>query len=125
MIDRILDIFFLVFHTALVLFCVFGLIWRRTRPANLLILLATAGSWLIIGLIVGSPGYCPLTDWHFSVLQRLGAEGLPNSYIKYLADRILGTDLDPGLVDAFTLLVLVAALAGSAVLNLRDSRRAK
>jgi len=42
-----------------------------------------------------------------------------------MIDRILGIDLDPGLVDATTLLGLVASLGCSAVLNLKDSWREK
>ena len=60
------DIFFVVFHTALILFNMAGWIWKKTRLANLITLLLTGSSWLVLGLIVGSLGYCPLTDWHFT-----------------------------------------------------------
>jgi len=114
---KLADIFFLLFHTSLILFNLFGWIWKKTRLANLITLLITAGSWLILGLIVGTLGYCPLTDWHFRILGRLGVTDLPLSYIKYLADRLTGLDFNQDLIDAFTLWSLVAALVVSVSLN--------
>jgi hypothetical protein len=120
MIWRILDIFFLVFHSSVIIFSLFGWIWRKTRKLNLIILALIGSSWLFLGLIVGVPGYCPLTDWHFSVLEKLGRTDLPNSYVKYLADRITGLDFNAHLVDQVTLYTYLAALIPSIVLNVRD-----
>ena len=117
---KILDIFFVVFHSFLILFNLFGWIWRRTRIWNLVTLLLTGASWVILGWIVGVPGYCPLTDWHFSVLEKLGRTDLPNSYVKYLADRITGLDFNSGTVDKITLYSFLAALIISLVLNIRQ-----
>jgi hypothetical protein len=123
MIYRILDIFFVIFHSVLIFFNLFGWIWRKTRLANLITLLLTGGSWLILGLIVGMLGYCPLTDWHFSVLEKLGETSLPNSYVKYLADRLTGLSFDPAMVDKFTLYSFLVALALSIYLNIRDFKK--
>lgn len=120
MIYHILDIFFVVFHTSLIIFNVFGWIWKRTRVYNLIILSLTGASWLFIGLIVGTLGYCPLTDWHFTVLEKLGKTGLPSSYTKYLSERLTGIDFCSSLVDKITLIVFLAALVVSIILNLRD-----
>jgi hypothetical protein len=120
MIYRILDIFFIIFHTSLIFFNLFGWIWRKTRVLNLIILGLTGASWLFLGLIVGTLGYCPLTDWHFNVLGKLGETGLPSSYVKYLADRLTGLDLNTSLVDHITLFAFLAALTISLVLNIRD-----
>ena len=120
MIYRILDIFFVVFHTSLIFFNLFGWIWGRTRRVNLAVLLLTGASWLFLGLLVGTLGYCPLTDWHFSILYRLGETGLPDSYIKYLADRLTGLNFSPSLVDHVTLYAFLAALGISLFLNVRD-----
>jgi len=117
---RIIDVFFVIFHSSLVLFNLFGWIWKKTRLANLITLLLTGASWLFLGLIVGSLGYCPLTDWHFNILSRLGETDLPYSYIKYLVDRLTGLDVNQALVDSFTLYGLLAALAISLFLNIRD-----
>jgi len=123
MIYRFLDLFFVVFHTTLIIFNLFGWIWKKTRLANLITLLLTGISWLILGLIVGTLGYCPLTDWHFSVLEKLGKTGLPNSYVKYLADRLTGLNFDPAMVDKFTLYTFLAALVLSIYLNIRDFKK--
>jgi len=123
MIYRILDIFFVIFHSSLVLFNIFGWIWKKTRRLNLIVLGIIGSSWLFLGLIVGMLGYCPLTDWHFNVLEKLGRTGLPNSYIKYLADRLTGLDFNTNLVDSVTLYAFLIVLLISLVLNVRDVAR--
>ena len=120
MIYRILDIFFVVLHSSVIILNLFGWIWRKTRKFNLILLAITGSSWLILGLIVGTLGYCPLTDWHFDVLEKLGATDLPSSYVKYLADRLTGLDFNSSLVDKVTLYAFFAALGLSLFLNIRD-----
>ncbi len=124
MIWRLLDIFFVLFHTFIILFNLFGWIWKRTRKYNLILLLLTGGSWLFLGLLVGTLGYCPLTDWHFDVLEKLGRSDLPLSYIKYLADRLTGLNFSSSLVDNITLYSFLTALIISLYLNIRDYRKA-
>lgn len=116
---HILDTFFVILHSSLILFNLFGWIWKRTRMINLATLLLTGGSWLFLGMLVGSPGYCPLTDWHFDILEKMGAKDLPDSYVKYLADRLTGLDLNPTLTDKITLWSYVAALIISLIMNIR------
>lgn len=125
MIYRLLDIFFVVFHTALIVFNLTGWMWKKTRMANLITLLVTGASWLILGLITGTLGYCPLTDWHFRILYKLGKTGFPNSYIKYLTDRLTGMDISSAVVDKLTLIAFLAVLVISVILNLRDFRQRK
>jgi len=124
MIWRLLDIFFVLFHTFIVFFNLFGWIWKRTRKYNLFLLLLTGGSWLFLGLLVGTLGYCPLTDWHFEVLEKLGRTDLPLSYIKYLADRLTGLSYSSVIVDRITLYSFLAAMIISLFLNIRDYRKA-
>jgi len=123
MIYRILDIFFVVFHSSLVIFNIFGWVFRKTRRLNLITLILTGSSWLFLGLLVGTLGYCPLTDWHFRILEKMGKTNLPFSYMKYLFDRITGLNIDEKLVDKLTLAVFVAALAASIIFNTRDFLR--
>jgi hypothetical protein len=120
MLYHLLDIFFVIFHSSLIIFNLFGWIWKKTRIANLITLILTGASWLFLGLIVGTLGYCPFTDWHFDVLYKLGKTDLPNSYIKYLADRLTGMDFDARMVDNVTLYAFVAALVLSLFFNIRD-----
>jgi len=104
----------------MIFFNLFGWVWKRTRKLNLIVLSLTGASWLFLGLIVGTLGYCPLTDWHFKILEKLGKADIPNSYIKYLADRLTGLEINASLVDYVTLYTFLAALLISIVLNLRD-----
>ena len=89
---------------------------------NLIMLSLTGAYWLFLGLIVGTLGYCPLTDWHFMILEKLGKTYLPASYIKYLADRLTGLDLYASLVDKFTVYSFLMVLALSLFFNLKDWR---
>jgi hypothetical protein len=116
---KLLDIFFTAFHSLLVLFNLFGWIWKKTRRLNLICILLTGASWLLLGIFYGL-GYCPLTDWHFNVLRKLGYTDLPDSYLSFLFTRLTGLPIDQGLVNAVTLWGLVLALMISIFLNYRD-----
>lgn len=119
---NLIDWFFTIFHTLLIIFNITGWAWKRTRKLNLLSLLLTAGSWLILGIFYGI-GYCPLTDWHWNVLYRLGESGLPPSYTQYLIDRLTGIELTSSQADFLTAAGLAAALIISVFLNIRDYRK--
>ncbi|HIA10808.1 MAG TPA: DUF2784 family protein [Flavobacteriales bacterium] len=116
-----LDFIFLFIHSFIIIFNLFGWIWRKTRKANLILLLATAGSWFILGIWYGI-GYCPLTDWHWQVLQKMGNNNLPNSYVKYLIDRIFGTDISATGVDIWVAGLFLTALILSIVVNIKTKR---
>jgi Protein of Unknown function (DUF2784) len=111
-----LDIFFTIAHLALTLFNLTGWIWKRTRKAHLITLIVTALSWGVLGIWYGL-GYCPLTDWHWQVKEKLGETNLPASFIKYYADKITGRDINPSLVDNVTLGCLIFAVVASVYVN--------
>ncbi|HHJ09631.1 MAG TPA: DUF2784 family protein [Bacteroidetes bacterium] len=113
-----LDLFFMVFHSSLVVFNLFGWIWKKTRLANLITLGLTGASWTLLGIFYG-PGYCPLTDWHFRILGHLGKTNLPNSYMRYLVQRLFHADFPATLVDRATLIAFLIALLLSLFFNLR------
>jgi hypothetical protein len=115
-----LDIFFVVFHAALTLFNLFGWAWKPTRKANLLTLLLTFGAWFGLGIFFGI-GYCPLTDWHFRILEKMGQTNLPNSYITYIIHRLIGQNPPERLVDIFTVTLFFLAFFISLFLNLRKN----
>ena len=121
---HVLDWFFMIIHPALILFNITGWIWKKTRKANLILLLITGGSWLILGIWYGI-GYCPLTDWHFGVLRKLTTEDLPHSYIKYLADRMTGWKLDETLINYLTASFYFLALICSLIINIRTRFKMK
>jgi hypothetical protein len=74
----------------------------------------------VIGPLFYQLGYCFLTDWHWDVLRKLGETDLPNSYTKYLADRLTGLDWDAALVDTVTVVGMCVGVLGAAVVNVRD-----
>ena len=121
---HLLDYFFLYFHFLVVLFNLFGWIWSKTRKWNLALLLLTGASWFILGIFYGI-GYCPLTDWHWTVLCKLGVTNLPYSYIKYILLRILGINLSDGLVETLTGISFAISFICSLVFNFLDYRRMK
>jgi hypothetical protein len=117
-----LDIFFMVLHPAIILFNLFGWVWKKTRKANLVLLLLTGGSWFILGLFFGI-GYCPFTQWHWEVLRRLGVRNLPQSYVKYLVLRLTGISFTDRLVDTATAVCYFLALGLSLYYNFRKKNR--
>lgn len=117
----ILDKLFLLFHTSLIIFVLVGWLWERTRLAHLIMASLIALSWFGLGACYGI-GYCPFTDWHWQVRKNMGETDLPLSYIKFLLDSFLGTDLNSRLVDNASLLLFFAAFLLSAFLSWRDLR---
>ena len=118
----LLNSFFVIFHSSLILFVLVGGVWKSTRKAHLLTLGLIMGSWFGLGIIYGF-GYCPCTDWHWQVKRDLGESGLPGSYVKYYADLLTGWDWNPATVDTLVLGIGMAAFVVSLGLNWRDWRR--
>jgi hypothetical protein len=113
---RLLDIFFFVFHSALILFILLGWLWRPARKAHLVVVGLTALSWFGLGIWYGF-GYCPCTDWHWQVRYQLGHVDMPNSYIKFLVDACTGWDTNARLVDTTTVAAFGAACVASVYVN--------
>jgi hypothetical protein len=124
MLDQGLNIFFFVFHSTVILFNLLGWIWRKTRKANLILLLLTVFSWFGLGIWYGF-GYCPCTDWHWLVRYRLGYTDMSPSYLVFLIRTFTGLEVGKGLVDVFAVLFLLSALAASVIANVRDLRWAQ
>jgi hypothetical protein len=116
---ELLDIAFLIFHSGLILFNLFGWIWEVTRRWNLATLLLTAFSWFGLGIFYGW-GYCPCTHWHWLVRRELGDYSMPDSYIQFLIREVTGLQLKAELVDVATFIFLFTALTISLYVNVRD-----
>ncbi|MFC1731941.1 DUF2784 family protein [candidate division KSB1 bacterium] len=121
---KFLDVFFIGFHSILIMFNVLGWIWKPIRKANLITLLLTGTSWFLLGVFYGW-GYCPLTDWHFEVLKKLGKTSLPLSYTEYLAERIFVLDFNSKTIDQLTLSIFLLALCISLYMNFLINNRKK
>ena len=113
---HLLDILLTIVHLIVIGFNLLGWIWPQTRKLHLITIAATAASWFILGIWFGM-GYCPITDWQWDVKERLGETNLPNSFIKYFADKITGKDLPTSLVDTFTVCLFAAAVLLSVYVN--------
>lgn len=111
-----------MFHTCIILFNIFGWIWKKTRLANLILLSLTAFSWFFLGIWYGY-GYCPSTDWHWQVRMKLGIYDMQSSYLEFLFETFTGLDVSRTLVDIFALIFLGAAFCASIVLNIRDWKK--
>lgn len=116
-----LNIFFLVFHTGLVVFNTIGWAWRRTRRLNLVTLLLTAFSWLVMGIWHGV-GYCVCTDWHWQVRRAMGIHDPDTTYIQFLVRTTTGWVPNEKLVTTVTGIVFAASVLASVAFNLRDRR---
>lgn len=110
----LLDIAFILFHTALVIFNSVGWMFSTLRTWHLVSMALTLFSWFGLGLWYGW-GYCICTDWHWQIRQQLGLETGSNSYIHFLIMGITGIDLGSTFVDALTLGVFMV----SAILSIR------
>ena len=111
-----LDVFFFVFHIALIPFNLFGWIFKPLRKWNLLTLGITAFSWLILGIFFGF-GYCFLTDWHWQVREKLGYTNPYNSYIHFLVETLFGIRVSAALVDRCTAISFAIAVIMSIAAN--------
>ncbi|MAN58634.1 MAG: hypothetical protein CMC08_02230 [Flavobacteriaceae bacterium] len=119
MVYEALDVFFLLFHTAIILFNMFGWMWRRTRRYNWYLLMATAVSWGVLGIWYGF-GYCPCTDWHWQVLEKLDRYPNTPSYIEYLVERLVGVDISYHTANTATLWIFLLLVSISTYVNWKD-----
>ncbi|MBS1525637.1 MAG: DUF2784 domain-containing protein [Bacteroidetes bacterium] len=120
---RLADILLTLLHLAIISFNLFGWIWKRTRRLHLVCVLLTAACWFILGIWYGW-GYCPVTDLEWHIKEKLGEHNLPDSFIKYFADKISGTSVSTSLVDTVTAVAFFTAAALSVYVNFfRQTRR--
>ncbi len=121
---RIADVFFFVFHIGLILFNLFGWIFKPLRKWNLITLGLTAFSWFVLGIFYGF-GYCFLTDWHWQIRDYLGYSNPFNSYIQFLIVTLFSVSISEQIVNFFTALLFFAALFMSIITNVRTHLKKK
>ena len=105
---KTLDVLLTILHLVIILFNLSGWMFSATRKLHLISVLLTAASWFILGIWFGM-GYCPLTDWQWSVKAKLGEHNLPSNFVEYFAEKISGTDFSSQLVN--TLIGVCFAIA--------------
>ena len=99
---QFLDAFLTIFHSAFVLFVLFGWAHPKTQKAHVTALLLTFLAWMLLGLYRGVIGYCPLTDWHWDVKRALGETGMSGSFVGYMIEHYLGLSFSRSFYDAIT-----------------------
>lgn len=118
----VLDYFFLVFHSALILVNLFGWIHSKTRMLQRVCLTLTLCSWIFMGIVYGW-GYCALTDWHWDVLTELQRRPDTNVYVAYLFDRLLNLEISRRTSDILTVGGLLFGIIGSIWAGWKDKYR--
>ena len=96
-----------------------GWIWKSTRNLHLAVVALTLLSWIGLGAIYGW-GYCFLTDWQWEIKRSLGEQDLPNSFVKYFADKVFATSFDPGLIDLLTVIMFAMAIVATIIVQVRS-----
>ena len=113
---QLLDYFYTIIHLLIIGANLFAWIWPKTRKIHLYIVSITLFCWLVLGIWYGI-GYCPITDWQWQVKEKLGETNLPNSFVKYYLDKLLGKNIPDTTVDIITLGSFAIAICCSIKLN--------
>ena len=127
-----LDVGFYAFHTFVILFNMFGWIWKPLRKWHIALVVITAFSWFVIGGLMGYGwGYCFCTDWHWQVRRALGYNDGNISYIQLLF-RGLGVELNTEQSNilaygmfGFIIIATVVVNGRDAILAMRQRKQAK
>ena len=119
-----INVFFFAFHVVLIIFNLFGWLFRNFRKWNLLTLGLTAFSWFVLGIFYGF-GYCFLTDWHWQVRERLNYPTNSNSYIHFLITSVFPISISENTADLITVVLFFSALIMSIITNAVDLRTKK
>lgn len=119
---HILNIFFYVFHTVLIVFNLFGWLFPKTQKLHFYSLMIMLFSWILLGIWYGF-GYCFLTDWHYQVLRKLGETGMPSSYIAFLIEKFTGWLPEADLVNTWTVVLTAVLLMCSVWVNFFMKKR--
>jgi len=118
---HLLDYVFFSLHLLIIGFNLVGWLWKKTLRLHLIVILATAASWLILGIWYGM-GYCFLTDWHWDIKAKLGQGNLPSSFITYFVKHILGVGVSVQLIDFLTAAGFIVAAFISLYRNIKLRR---
>jgi hypothetical protein len=112
----VLDFLLTILHLLIIGFNLLGWIFKTTRKTHLWLVTATLGCWVVLGFWFGF-GYCPITDWQWYIKAQLGEQNLPDSFIKYFADKVLKSNINADLIDALTLLFFLISIGCTIKVN--------
>jgi len=103
-------------HLSVMFICLVGWMFEPTRILHFALIVLVAVSWFGLGKFFGY-GYCVLTDTQWRVKRMLGQEPHTESYVKYVADKVTGRDIDIKITDRLILYSYVGAVILSLVVN--------
>ncbi|WP_343530669.1 DUF2784 domain-containing protein [Pedobacter sp.] len=118
----LLDYFLTALHLVIIGLNLFVWIWPKTRKLHLYIVGITLFCWLVLGIWYGI-GYCPITEWQWKVKTELGETNLPNSFVKYHLDHIVGFSVPDTTVDIITLGTFLIAIVCSVKMNFFNKKK--
>jgi hypothetical protein len=116
---QLLDGLFHLAHIVVILFSALGWLYPPARPAHLCLQGLILFSWFGLGFKKGWT-YCFLTDLHWRVKRLLQQPDPGESYVKLLADRMAGREVDQELLWKATVGVFFATTILSALLEWRS-----
>ena len=87
------------------------------RMLHLAVCALTLFSWFGIGLILGKPGFCAITELHFHIRRHLGIQTQRESYMLYLTRRLTGRAPDNTSVEIGTQVVFYSVTLLSLILT--------
>lgn len=116
-----IDLTLFALHICIIGFNLFGWIVPKWRKAHLWVVAVTLFSWIVLGFWFGY-GYCILTDFEWEIKRQLGETNLPNSFVTYLANNVLGLEIRSKLIDIITISTFVPAIVASLYLNFRKKK---
>ncbi|XHR27207.1 MAG: DUF2784 family protein [Chthoniobacteraceae bacterium] len=99
---RALNWIFHGFHIGLTLFTAVGWMVPAWRHIHLAVCALTLFSWFGIGLVLGKPGFCAITEIHFHIRRRLGLSLQRESYMLYLTRKLIGSEPNSATVEIGT-----------------------
>ena len=116
---RLMDVLFHIAHLTVILFSAFGWLVASLRPLHLGMQGLILFSWFGLGSVKGWT-YCFLTDLHWRIKKALGEPAHSDTYMKMLADLLLGRGVNPALVNQVTVTVFFTTTLLSLLLFLRE-----
>ena len=112
---KLLNVLFHLLHLSIIFFFLVGWISLSTRTAHFVLALLILLSWYGLGLFFGF-GYCLVTDIQWRLKKKLGQDPSTEYYIKYVIDRITGSDIQAGTINKFTTWIFFVLLVASSML---------
>lgn len=104
------ETYLLLGHFFVIIIILFGWTFRSTRLWSRWVVYLTVFFWVAVGLAIGDPGYCPLTEWMWDIKRELGEKDLPHSFITYALRQYGFTPIE-WKVELFSWVVLMAIFA--------------